>query len=93
MVSGTSVRSSSSRRRRSNTYTASASPREPSAPCRPRKSEVPPGPVQPHLAAVLDDLGAIAVELRLMQPGIALRDGLGGSGDAGADELHGHETE
>ena len=44
MVSGTPVRSSSSRRRRSNTKTASSSPRDPSAPCRPRKSSVPPGP-------------------------------------------------
>jgi hypothetical protein len=43
--------------------------------------------VQLHLAAVFDDLEAIAVELRLMQPGIASRDSLGGHGNAGTDEL------
>lgn len=35
----------------------------------------------------LDDLEAIAVELRLMQPIIASRNGLGDRGDAGTDEL------
>jgi len=28
-----------------------------------------------------------------MQPGIALRDGLGGGGDAGTDEFQGHATD
>jgi len=46
--------------------------------------------VEPRLAAVDDDLEAIAVELRLMEPGIVLRDGLCGGGDAGTDELRCH---
>ena len=32
--------------------------------------------------AIIDDLEAVGVELRLMQPGVASRDGLGGNGDA-----------
>ena len=46
--------------------------------------------VEPHLAVVLDDLEAVAVELRLMQPGAVLRDGLGGRGEARSDELRRH---
>jgi Zn-dependent alcohol dehydrogenase len=46
--------------------------------------------VEPQRSAILDDLEAVAVELRLMQPVIASRDGLGGRGDAGTDELRGH---
>ena len=41
------------------------------------------------MAAVLDDLKAGAVELPLMQPRIASRNGLGGRVDAGTDELDG----
>ena len=42
--------------------------------------------IEAYLAVVLDDLEAVAVELRLMQPGNASRDD---GGDAGADELDG----
>jgi hypothetical protein len=44
-------------------------------------------------SAMLYDLEAVAVQLRLMQPVIASRDGLGCRGDTGADELRGHAQE
>ena len=46
--------------------------------------------VEPHHAVILGNLEAATVEFRLMQPVIASRDGLGGRGDAGADEFRGH---
>ena len=42
------------------------------------------------VSAVLDDLEAVAVELRLMQPIVTARNGLGGGGDARTDELRWH---
>jgi hypothetical protein len=50
-------------------------------------------PAEPHPVGVPDDLEAIPGELRLMQPGVALRGGLGGGGDAGTDELRGHSKD
>jgi hypothetical protein len=41
---------------------------------------------------LVQSLEAVAVELRLMQPGVASRNGLGCRGEAGADELRGHAT-
>jgi hypothetical protein len=46
--------------------------------------------VEPHPAAVLDDLEAIVVEFRLMQPSVAFRDRFGGHENAGTDEFRGH---
>jgi hypothetical protein len=43
-----------------------------------------------HLAPAFDDLKAVAVELRFMKPGVALRYRLGGQGYAGADEFRAH---
>src|SRR5262249_25510754 len=40
-----------------------------------------------HIATVLDDLHAVAVELRLVLPAITARDGPGRYGHAGADEF------
>ena len=46
--------------------------------------------VEPHPAAVLDDLEPIVVEFQLMQPSVAFRDGFGGREDARArDEIAG----
>lgn len=42
---------------------------------------------EPQLLPVFDDLEAVSVELRLMEPRITARDGLGGCGDTRSDEL------
>ena len=43
-----------------------------------------------HIATVLEDLHAVAIELRLVLPAITARDGPGRYGHAGADEFREH---